>query len=84
MKPSIPLEELLKKGLRPLDSMAMPDPEMLASLIKLDAGKRHEYWFGLHNFYVITRYNHSNLYAMATYQLSREIVAARAAAARKP
>jgi membrane-bound lytic murein transglycosylase B len=84
MKPSVPLEELLRHGVRPLDSLSMPDPEMLASLIKLDAGERDEYWFGLHNFYVITRYNHSNLYAMATYQLSREILNAKAAAEEKP
>ena len=35
------------------------------SLIELDARGGYEYWLGLKNFYVITRYNHSNYYAMA-------------------
>jgi membrane-bound lytic murein transglycosylase B len=43
-----------------------------ANLIRLD-GVEDEYWIGLDNFYAITRYNHSNLYAMAVYQLSEEI-----------
>lgn len=50
----------------PIDSSAP------AALIRLD-GTVDEYWVGLDNFYVITRYNHSNLYAMAVHQLSQEI-----------
>jgi membrane-bound lytic murein transglycosylase B len=43
------------------------------TLLQLQAEQGAEYWIGHHNFYVITRYNHSNLYAMAVYQLSQEI-----------
>ena len=43
------------------------------SLIVLDQKDSQEYWLGQHNFYVITRYNHSHMYAMAVYQLSQEI-----------
>lgn len=31
------------------------------------------YWLGLRNFYVITRYNHSKLYAMVAFQFSRQL-----------
>jgi len=43
------------------------------SLLQLEAESGTEYWIAHHNFYVITRYNHSNLYAMAVHQLSQEI-----------
>ena len=43
------------------------------SLLELQADKGPEHWLAHHNFYVITRYNHSNLYAMAVHQLSQNI-----------
>jgi membrane-bound lytic murein transglycosylase B len=42
-------------------------------LIKLKKEKYDELWYGTHNFYVITRYNHSSYYAMAIHQLAQKI-----------
>ena len=44
-----------------------------ATLQKMEKETGDEFWFGLQNFYVITRYNHSNLYALAVYQLAEAI-----------
>jgi len=42
-------------------------------LIKLQKEKYDELWYGAKNFYVITRYNHSDYYAMAVHKLATKI-----------
>ncbi len=44
-----------------------------AALLEFDSRDGKEYWLGFQNFYVITRYNHSPLYALAVYQLGQAI-----------
>ena len=43
------------------------------TLLKFEGKRGDEYWIGLDNYYVITRYNHSDMYAMAVYQLSERL-----------
>ena len=49
------------------------DVSQPAMLIRLKQPQAKEYWLGLKNFYVITRYNRSPLYAMAVYQFSQQL-----------
>ncbi len=44
-------------------------------LIELEGHDGEEYWVGFHNFFVITRYNRSVMYALAVHQLGQEIAA---------
>ena len=48
-----------------------------AMLLILDGANGPEHWLAFENFYVITRYNHSFHYAMAVWELSRALEAAR-------
>ncbi|KQN64767.1 MULTISPECIES: lytic murein transglycosylase B [unclassified Erwinia] len=53
------------------------DNNQQVSLLKFDVGTSYQYWYGLPNFYAITRYNHSNHYAMAVWQLGEAVGRAR-------
>ncbi|WP_369788939.1 lytic murein transglycosylase B [Rouxiella sp. WC2420] len=61
-------------GLMPLGSLG---GYQQASLLRLDMGTSYQYWYGLPNFYAITRYNHSTQYAMAVWQLGLAVKQAR-------
>lgn len=70
LKPKWKVSELKALGITPTKAV---DDDASASLIKLMGVNGAEFWLGNHNFYVITRYNHSRMYAMAVYQLSLAI-----------
>jgi membrane-bound lytic murein transglycosylase B len=70
LKPKLSIDMLADKGLTPMTDQAV---DQLATPIKLDGKSGEEHWLGLHNFYVITRYNHSAMYAMAVHQLSQTL-----------
>ena len=47
--------------------------EAAAQLLTLEGDDGDEHWVGFHNFFVITRYNRSVMYALAVHQLGQEI-----------
>lgn len=80
-RPQWPLEQLVAWGYAPVQSLPPGQP---ASLQVLEGTNGPEYWFTFQNFYVITRYNRSPLYAMAVNQLAGEIAAGVARADASP
>jgi membrane-bound lytic murein transglycosylase B len=70
-KPCLSLSELQEKGYVPSVDDFPSDIKVLPLIFQGDKGA--EFWIGFENFYVITRYNRSHLYAMAVWQLSQEI-----------
>jgi len=70
LKPHTTIADFRQQGI--ITDKAYAD-DVMATLVTLEGNKGIEHWLGLENFYVITRYNHSALYAMAVYQLSQEI-----------
>ncbi len=47
--------------------------DTLAAVVRLDESAGESYWLTFRNFYVITRYNRSPLYAMAVFELSEAL-----------
>ena len=74
LRPKNKVSDYTAIGFQPAESLEASLP---ATMIILDGDEGTEHWFGLYNFYVITRYNHSKLYAMAVAQLGEAIKAAR-------
>ena len=72
LKPHTSVSRYRKKGLAVPGHIAGKE---LATLLRFEGSNGDEYWMALNNFYVITRYNHSPMYALAVYQLSQEILA---------
>lgn len=70
LKPGSTVEKLSQEGVLfatelPLDSASQ--------LMEFEGSDGLEYWVGFHNFFVITRYNRSTMYALAVHQLGQEI-----------
>lgn len=64
------LEDLARRGYLPAEPVA---PDATATLVSLEGADGRQYWLGFQNYYAITRYNNSKMYAMAVYQLSQAI-----------
>ena len=69
-KPNTTVAALKRAGIKTPKALSAKTP---AQLLSYDMGDHQQLWLVLDNFYVITRYNHSPLYAMAVYQLAQAI-----------
>jgi membrane-bound lytic murein transglycosylase B len=70
LKPEKTVGELAEEGFAPRSAT---DISLVATPLRLEGSEGYEYWLCLENFYVITRYNHSAMYALSVWQLSQEI-----------
>ncbi len=75
LEPAYPLSALAERGYRPMAGEPVPhDPATEgATVVGLDGDAGREYWLGYRNYYVITRYNRSPMYALAVHQLAQAI-----------
>lgn len=69
--PTHTLAELAGRGYQPVTPVQAANAT--ATPVTLEAGNGKQYWLGFQNYYAITRYNLSKMYAMAVFQLSQAI-----------
>jgi membrane-bound lytic murein transglycosylase B len=76
-KPQKTMAELAAGGFTPAETAAdgRVTAETPATVTRLEESDGDRYWLTFKNFYVITRYNRSPLYAMAVHELSEAILA---------
>lgn len=73
LKPDLSLASLESFNLKLLDPSAPIPLTTKVKILALEQQQGEELWATLDNFYAITRYNHSPLYAMAVFQLSKAV-----------
>ena len=72
LKPNATVESLSEKGVVFATEL---DGDNKATLLTYEGDDGTEHWVGFHNFFVITKYNRSVMYALAAHQLGQEIAA---------
>ena len=77
--PVYPVEALVVRAYAPRAGEPTAKLGEGATVFGFDGAEGREHWIGC-NFYVITRYNHSPMYALAVHQLAQAIRAGSAAA----
>jgi membrane-bound lytic murein transglycosylase B len=70
LTPTETVDSLSKQGV--MFAASLPG-DYKGQLLTLEGEDGDEHWVGFHNFFVITRYNRSVMYALAVHQLGREI-----------
>lgn len=70
LKPSFSISDMRKAGIIIPSNLDANSHGKIQNYV-LETGTQD--WLTLDNFYVITRYNHSHLYAMAVYELAKEL-----------
>ncbi|WNO11768.1 lytic murein transglycosylase B [Teredinibacter sp. KSP-S5-2] len=70
-RPSLTIVEAKSLGFTPV--VKGLDTSLAVMPLRYQGVHGTEFWLGFDNFYVITRYNRSRLYAMAVWQLAEEI-----------
>lgn len=73
LKPKSTVGSLSQQGVMFSTTLASDEK---SALLTLQGEEETEYWVGFHNFFVITRYNTSVMYALAAHQLGQEIALA--------